>query len=192
MKKPEFLNKITIIDILIIICIIGAVGFAILHMADDGSSNASATSFDISTKLFMRVDDYLDSQSIDFLGTVSFEEAIKVSEMSFHEYLIQLMIDSGMTNPQIYHNANINRQHFSKIISKPDYIPTKNTICALGLGMHLDIDTLEKLLEKAGYVLSDSKQFDLAIKYFINNKMYNVVHNNMLMYDSGLEQIGTV
>lgn len=50
MKKPKFLNKLTIIDILIIICIIGAVGFAIFHMADDDSSNASATSFDISTK----------------------------------------------------------------------------------------------------------------------------------------------
>lgn len=49
MKKPKFLNKITIIDILIIICIIGAVGFAIYHMADDDSSNASATSFDLST-----------------------------------------------------------------------------------------------------------------------------------------------
>ena len=50
MKKPKLLNKLTIIDILIIICIIGAVGFAIFHMADDDSSNASATSFDISTK----------------------------------------------------------------------------------------------------------------------------------------------
>ena len=50
MKKPKFLNKLTIIDLLIIICIIGAVGFAIFHMADDDSSNASATSFDISTK----------------------------------------------------------------------------------------------------------------------------------------------
>ena len=49
MKKPGFLNKITIIDILIIICIIGAAGFAIYHMADDDSSNASATSFDYST-----------------------------------------------------------------------------------------------------------------------------------------------
>ena len=49
MKKPGFLNKITIIDILIIICIIGAVGFAIYHMSDDDSSNASATSFDYST-----------------------------------------------------------------------------------------------------------------------------------------------
>ena len=49
-KKPKLLNKITIIDILIIVCIIGAVGFAVYHMADDDSSNASATSFDISTK----------------------------------------------------------------------------------------------------------------------------------------------
>ena len=49
MKKPGFLNKITIIDILIIICIIGAVGFAIYHMTDDDSSKASATSFDYST-----------------------------------------------------------------------------------------------------------------------------------------------
>lgn len=49
MKKPGILNKITIIDILIIICIIGAVGFAIYHMVDDDSTKASATSFDYST-----------------------------------------------------------------------------------------------------------------------------------------------
>ncbi len=49
MKKSGFLKRITIIDILIIICIIGAIGFAVYHMADDDSSNASATSFDYST-----------------------------------------------------------------------------------------------------------------------------------------------
>ena len=149
-------------------------------------------SFDISTKLFMHVDDYLEDHSTQFLGTVSFEEAIRVSEMSFHEYLIQLMIDSGMTNPQIYHNANINRQHFSKIISNSDYTPSKNTICALALGMHLNIETLEELLEKAGYTLSDAKQFDLAIRYFISNKLYNVVDDNIIMFSNGLELIGTL
>lgn len=49
MKKAGFLNKVTIIDILIIICVIGAIGFALYHMADDDSSNAQATSFDYST-----------------------------------------------------------------------------------------------------------------------------------------------
>lgn len=50
MKKIGFLNKITIIDILIIICIIVTIGFAISHMVDDDSSTATATSFDSSTK----------------------------------------------------------------------------------------------------------------------------------------------
>ena len=59
MKKPGFLNKITIIDILIIICIIGAVGFAIYHMTDDDSSKPSATSFDYSTNPKI-VETYLD------------------------------------------------------------------------------------------------------------------------------------
>ena len=49
MKKPNFLNKLTIIDLLIIVCVIAAAGFAIYHMADDSTSSASATSFDYST-----------------------------------------------------------------------------------------------------------------------------------------------
>ena len=49
MKKPNFLKRFTIIDILIIICIIGAVGFAIFHMTADNSDNIASTSFDSST-----------------------------------------------------------------------------------------------------------------------------------------------
>ena len=49
MKKPNFLKSLTIIDILIIICIIGAVGFALFHMTSDNSDNIASTSFDSST-----------------------------------------------------------------------------------------------------------------------------------------------
>ena len=74
MKKPGFLNKITIIDILIIICIIGAVGFAIYHMTDDDSSKASATSFDYSTNpkiLETYLDYYKDGKVVtsEIVGT---------------------------------------------------------------------------------------------------------------------------
>lgn len=48
--KPKFLNKLTIIDILIIICIIGAIGFAVFHMMDNDPTKPTATSFDTSTK----------------------------------------------------------------------------------------------------------------------------------------------
>lgn len=47
MKKKLF-KKLTIIDILIIICIVGAIGFAIFHMTAD-KNEATAVSFDSST-----------------------------------------------------------------------------------------------------------------------------------------------
>ncbi len=149
-------------------------------------------SFNISTKVFSHVDDYISDYENVTIGTEPFEEAIKVMEMSFHDYLLQLIIDSNMSNPEIYRNANITKQHFSKIISNKDYNPSKNTICALSLALQLDIDDLELLLEKAGYSLSGSKQFDLAIRYFVNNGMYNIMEDNMILFDNGLELLGTI
>lgn len=46
--KKKFLNKFTIIDIIIIICIIGAIGFAVYHMTID-TDNGTSVSFDTST-----------------------------------------------------------------------------------------------------------------------------------------------
>ena len=149
-------------------------------------------SFEISTKVFANVEDQLISQPILLTPAVPFEEAIRVTEMSFHDYLLQLIIDSDMTNPEIYRSANITKQHFSKIMSNKDYNPTKNTICALGIALRLRTEEMELLLEKAGYVLSDTKPFDLAIRYFIENRMYNLTEDNIIMFSNGLELIGTV
>lgn len=153
-------------------------------------------SFNLSTKLFTNVEDFLTQPkymfTTDLSGDTGFEEAIRITEMSFHDYLMQLIIESDMTNPQIYRNANITKQHFSKIISNKDYNPTKNTICALAISLSLDIDTLETLLKKAGYYLTDTKQFDLAVRYFINNQMYNIMEDNIILFDNNLDQLGTI
>lgn len=140
--------------------------------------------FDLSTRIFGPLEDYLELKK-------EFRQHIGEKEMSFHDHLLKLMNDSGMTNPQIYHGANITKQHFSKILSNDKYTPSKNTICALALAMHLDEETARELLNKAGYALSDSIPFDKAIFYFLRNGMYNVIDNNIVLYDSGLEQLGT-
>lgn len=149
-------------------------------------------SFIISSKVFSNVEDYIEPEGILLNTAESFEEAIKVSEMTFHEYLWELIIKSGMTNPEIYHRANITKQHFSKMMSNKDYNTSKNTICALGIALELDIDALERLLDKAGYSLSDSKQFDLAVRYFVNNGMYNIMEDNLILFSNGLELLGTI
>ena len=148
--------------------------------------------FSISTKLFTDVEDHFNDKSTDSSQRLSFEDAIKVKEESFHEYLMRLIIDSDKTNPQIYHGANITKQHFSKIISGKEYNPGKNTICALAISLQLGINETESLLNKAGYSLTDTKQFDLAVRYFIKHKMYNIIDDNIVLFDSGLEQLGTI
>ena len=46
------------------------------------------------------------------------------------------------------------------------------------------------MLETAGMVLSKSSKFDIMINYFLENKMYNIVDDNMILFDYGLETLG--
>ena len=149
-------------------------------------------SYEISGKLFPHVVDYFQEAEPGTACFGSFEEAIQVKEKPFHEYLWELVRESGMQGPEIYRAANITKQHFSKIISNKYYTPGKNTVCALGLALGLDLETLEELLKKAGYSLTDSKPFDLAVKYFAVNGMHNAVENNLYLFEHGIEQLGTV
>ena len=146
-------------------------------------------SLNISEKLFGQIEDHLSSEK-DRIKNLKIK--LQEAEMPFHDYLIDLMIRSNLTNPEIYHRANISKQHFSKIISNADYSPSKNTICALAIAMGLSLEESEILLNKAGYVLSDSVPLDIAIRYFIKNQMYNIIEDNIILYDNGLEQLGTI
>lgn len=109
---------------------------------------------------------------------------------SFQEYLLELIRKKDMKNADVYHGANISKQLFSKIISNKDYHPSKNTACALSIGLHLEKWEADELLEKAGMLLSGSSRFDLAVSYFLENHMYNVITDNIILFENGIEPLG--
>lgn len=43
MKKPDFLNKFNIIDLLIVLCIIGVIGFGLIYVSSDHNSSESVS-----------------------------------------------------------------------------------------------------------------------------------------------------
>ena len=104
--------------------------------------------------------------------------------------MLQLIIDRDLKNSEVYRGANISKQVFSKIFSKKNYHPTKNTICALAVSLHLTADEANDLLEKEGMVLSASSPFDIAVRYFLDHKMYNIVDDNIILYKNDLETLG--
>ncbi|MDD2413639.1 MAG: macro domain-containing protein [Eubacteriaceae bacterium] len=124
-------------------------------------------------------------------GDSSLSDAIGDRDISFQEYLLQLIIERDLENAEVYHRANITKQHFSKIMSNRHYHPKKNTVCALAIALHLDLETTGTLLEKAGMLLSRSSRFDLAVEYFILHKMVNIVEDNIVLDENNLALLGT-
>ena len=117
--------------------------------------------------------------------------ALHCTQSTFQEYLLELIRQQNLKNSDVYHGANLSKQHFSKMLSNKNYKPTKNTVCALALALHLDRAGADALLAKAGLLLADNIRFDLAVRYFLDNQMYNIVEDNIALYENGLELLGT-
>ncbi|MEH7613296.1 hypothetical protein [Gottfriedia acidiceleris] len=93
---------------------------------------------------------------------------------TFRELLFNFIDNKNVSDPLIYKKAGIDRKHFSKIRSIPNYLPKKNTIIALSLALELDKIETSELLSSAGYTLSDSDLTDLVIKFFLEKNIYDI------------------
>ena len=123
---------------------------------------------------------------------MSLDEFIKRKDAGFVEYLLELIKKSGHKNSTIYKRANISKQHFSKLINNPNATITKPVAVAFALALELDLAQTKELLKRAGLLLSESSLFDLIILYHIENKIYNVVQINCVLYEYDQSLLGSV
>ncbi|ASN06979.1 hypothetical protein [Virgibacillus necropolis] len=93
---------------------------------------------------------------------------------SFQQVLFSFIDKTGASDPEIYNKAGIDRKHFSKIRSNPDYRPGKNAIIALALALKLSKKETDKLLSSAGFSFSDSNTSDLVVQFCLEKKVYNI------------------
>ena len=113
----------------------------------------------------------------------SLEDMLKQADAGFTETLLKLIDQTGKKDSEIYKKALLTKQHFSKIRNNPNYKPTKPTAVALALALELDLEATKDLIGRAGYALNNSSKFDLIIQYFIQQKNYNLVEINLVLYE---------
>jgi hypothetical protein len=112
----------------------------------------------------------------------SVDQFIKANKKSsFSDFLLKLMEEKNITAPVLYQRIGMDRKLFSKIISVPDYKPTKKNVCLLALGLQLDAPTSKQFIKRAGYILTSSSPFDLIIRYCIEHKIYHIYEVEKLL-----------
>ena len=102
------------------------------------------------------------------------EEFLNKEEDSFRERLFRLIDEKGLSDPEVYTRACIDRKVFSKIRCNPDYQPKKSTAFALAIALELNKQEMLDLLSRAGLTFSPSNTTDLIIEYFVTHHNYNV------------------
>lgn len=101
----------------------------------------------------------------------------------FEVHLLQLIRDSGKSEVQVYRDANLTRQLFSKIRTGKGYVPGKRTILALAIALELNLEQTEQLLNRAGYALTRSQLFDVIVEYFIRKGLYDIFQINEMLFE---------
>ena len=170
----------------------------------------SRTAYQISSKLFADIAEYVDDHYVDAhtdsqrerLRRMSVLESRTLSadaaaapmavggldsllahlDAGFSETLLKLIDRSGKKDSKIYKKANVDRKLFSKIRNNPDYKPSKATAIAFAIALELNLDETRDLVARAGYALSASSKFDVIIEYFIRQKKYDIFEINEALF----------
>ena len=125
----------------------------------------------------------------DFEAT-SLHEYLQQEDKCFKEMLFELIDESGMSDVECYKKANVDKRTFSKIKSNKEYRPSKQTVIAFAISLHLNLDKTQELLATVGFTLSRSSVFDKIIRYFIHIGNYDIFEINEALFEFDQQLLG--
>ena len=111
-------------------------------------------------------------------------------KLTFTEKLLQLMNDKGLSAPEVYKYANLDKTLFSKMLSDSKYSPSKDTAIAACFGLRLNLKEAKDLLDRAGYTLAHSIERDVALECCFKEGINNVVDINIILSELGYKPLG--
>ena len=100
------------------------------------------------------------------------------TDESFRDALFRLMDAKGLTEPELYKKALLDRKLFNKIKNDADYRVGKKTAISLAVALELPLADARSLVERAGFSLSNSILADVIVMYFLEQGEYDLTEIN--------------
>lgn len=117
---------------------------------------------------------------------------MKNRQEPFNKCLFRMIDEKGLKDSDVYKQAGLTRQMFSKIRCKKDYAPTKAVMLSLAVGMHLSVEETEQLLASGNQLLSRSDTGDLIVRFFIEQGEYDLDLYNAYLFEYHQHLLGSI
>lgn len=120
----------------------------------------------------------------------SIDEFIKENKDDnlFQTLLYRFIDRTHLKDSDIYNRVNMDRRLFSKL-RNPEYHPSKETVILLGIALRLNEDEIEDFLKSASYSLPRNNKYDLIIRFFFINKVYDITRINSILDEYGFKTL---
>ena len=119
------------------------------------------------------------------------EDMLKDMDKGFADTLFEYIDKKGLTDVECYKRSNVDKKTFSKIKCNKDYRPGKITAVSFAIGLRLNKEETDRLLNTVGMSLSKSNKFDVIIDYFVTTGNYTDVFDvNEVLYKFDQSTLG--
>ncbi len=108
------------------------------------------------------------------------------ADITFDKTVYSIMVKHDMEPPEVYKNAMITRQDFSRVTEIGNASVTRRMAWQIIIGLHCDIEEADEVLFSAGYIRRNTK-FDMTMEYFIKHKNYDIMAINEVLYELRLK-----
>ncbi len=112
-------------------------------------------------------------------------EKKKAERKTFSSEVLRRLKEMNMRPSEFYKAANLDKRVFHSLKSDYLYTPSKSTALRCCFGLRLSIEEAVNLLKLAGYSLSPSNSRELAVRFCLENELYDIQSVNYLLTSLG-------
>lgn len=119
------------------------------------------------------------------------QDDIKTSNLEFVSMVNEFMKAKNIDKDRLIQKSNILPSLLEKIENDSSYIPSKNFVLAVGVGLELNENEILKLFNSVGYKSLTNSVISLVVLFFIKEKNYDVFTINRALFSYEAKPLGS-